>query len=67
MKYRDNTKTELLQDLWLCMQTSTDLKINNMNDVLYDGISSEHRSWRQVFVYMHHTECKQLRTYTWNG
>jgi hypothetical protein len=30
-------------------------------------ISSDHIRSRQMFVYMHRTECKQLETSTWNG
>jgi hypothetical protein len=32
-----------------------------------DEISSDHIRPRQTFVYILHTECKGLRTYTWNG
>jgi hypothetical protein len=34
---------------------------------LQDDISSDHIRSRQMFVCMHDAECKQLRTYTWNG
>jgi hypothetical protein len=34
---------------------------------LQDKISSDHIRSRQMFRYMHRTECEHLRTYTWNG